>query len=206
MNKAVKENIKLAKVKGAFGINGQMFILPFTPNARWIYDLSELTLIKSAYSLTFNTGYKNSPLKSTFKIQNFKKYKNGYLVKLENCNDRTEASYWKGAFVSIPLSYFDSSSGEEIYLMEVKGFTVIHSGQQVGPIVSFSSNGSQDLVQVKKNGSIYDIPFVKDFIHRIDWQNKYIYMNLPYGLLGEDKTLSSSSKNPYKKSKLYAVL
>ena len=194
MDKTIEENIRLAKVKGAFGVQGQIFILPFTPNAQWIYDLTQITLVKNTYNTSYKASYKDRPLKSTFHIQSFKKYKNGYLVKLQGCNDRTEANYWQGAFVMVPLSHFTSQPGKEIYLIEVKGFIVVHSGQQIGPIVSFSSNGSQDLIQVRKNGQIYDIPFVQDFITQIDWQNKYIYMNLPYGLLGEDENTPSIEK------------
>ena len=221
VNHRFEESIRLAKVKAAYGMKGELFILPFTPKARWIYDLSQITLVKD-----HKTGhvYQHKPLKSMvnfeieasciFNIEYFKGHKGGYIVKLERCSDRTEAEKWCGAFVSVPISSFTSRPGEEIYLIELKGFTVINLGQQIGPIVSFSSNGYQDLIQVRKDEHIYDIPFVKEFLVKIDWEAGYIYMNLPEGLLDEVPinglggsllTRNKSSRSRRKKANLFAT-
>ena len=211
INNKFEESIRLAKVKEAYGIKGELFILPFTPRAKWIYNLSQITLIRDK-----NTQYKPSQSMvnlqtipgSTFNIEYFRNHKGGYIVKFQDCNDRTEAEKWRGAFVSAPISTFTSQPGEEIYLIELKGFTVINLGQQIGPIVSFSSNGYQDLIQVKKEGQLYDIPFVKDFLVQIDWQDRYIYMNLPEGLLDEIpiKNIALLSKNKSSKGRKKAHL
>ncbi len=191
-NNKFKESIRLAKVKGAYGIKGELFILPFTRQAKWIYNLSELTLIKDRKTNALIQGKSpqsivnlKAELSSTFNIDYFRNHKEGYIVKFQGCDDRSEAEKWHGAFVSVPISSFTSQSGEEIYLIELKNFIVINLGHQIGPIVSFSSNGHQDLIQVKKDGYIYDIPFVREFLVQIDWQAQHVYMDLPEGLLDE---------------------
>ena len=221
INHRFEENIRLAKVKAAYGIKGELFILPFTPKARWIYNLSQITLIKDhkVSHLKQRKPFKsmiNSEIEAncTSNIEYFKDHKGGYIVKLERCSDRTEAEKWCGAFISVPISSFTSRPGEEIYLIELKGFIVINLGQQIGPIVSFSSNGYQDLIQVKKEQQLYDIPFVKEFLVKIDWEARYVYMNLPKGLLDEIPiktvkeaflTQNKSSKNRRKKANLFAT-
>ena len=214
-----QENIKLAKVKRAYGIKGELFILPFTPKAKWIYNLSEITLIKEVKkpcltrphktSLSITDNQRQFDIRFTFTIENCRSYKDGYVLKLQNCNDRTKAEKWHGAFVSVPLSAFTSKTGENIYLIELKDFVVINAGESVGPIVSFSSNGCQDLIQVKKKDYIYDIPFVKDFLISIDWQKKQIYMDLPDGLLDEMpvKAMEKGCKTlkNTKKARLFAI-
>ena len=215
-NHKIEESIRLAKVKGAYGIKGELFILPFIPRAKWIYNLSQISLIRDHQMTLQHTSCQpiiNSQTNSsfTFKIENFRNHKGGYIIKLQDCNDRTEAEKWRGAFVSAPISSFTSQPGEEIYLIELKGFTVINLGQQIGPIVSFSSNGYQDLIQVKKDGHLYDIPFVKEFLVQINWQDKHVYMNLPEGLLDEIpiRNVTHLSKNKSfkgrKKAHLFAT-
>ena len=66
MNTLIEETIKLAKVRGAFGINGQMLVLPFTPNAKWIYDLSEITLVKSVSNIKTSMNNQDLPPSSHF--------------------------------------------------------------------------------------------------------------------------------------------
>ena len=207
INNRSKESIRLAKVKKAYGIKGELFILPFTPKAKWIYNLSRFTLIKDEKMNTMMHYNPSQPVldiktgSSTFNIEYFKTHKEGYIVKFQGCNDRSEAENWCGAFVSAPLSSFTSQPGEEIYLIELKDFIVVNSDQQIGPIVSFSSNGYQDLIQVKKDGYLYDIPFVKELLVKIDWQSKYVHMDLPEGLFSNKITCKSIKKSLFSKNK-----
>ena len=208
-----QETINLAKVKRAYGIKGELLILPFTPKARWIYNLSQIILTKNTKKPDISVIGEQSSVSFSFTIEYCRSHKDGYIVKLQNCDDRTKAEKWHGAFVSIPLSTFTSKPGENIYLIELKNFIVIDAGEQIGPVVSFSSNGYQDLIQVKKNGHTYDIPLVKDFLISIDWEEKHIYMNLPDGLLNETAIKSMKIKHllknktlkSKKKAKLFAI-
>ena len=89
----------------------------FTPKAKWIYNFSKLTLIKDK---KIDTLTQNKPpqstinlktnLSSTFSIEHFRNHKGGYIVKFKDCNDRSEAEKWHGAFVSVPISSFYQSS------------------------------------------------------------------------------------------------
>ena len=95
INNRSKESIRLAKVKKAYGIKGELFILPFTPKAKWIYNLSRFTLIKDEKMNTMMHYNPSQPVldiktgSSTFNIEYFKTHKEGYIVKLQGCNDRS---------------------------------------------------------------------------------------------------------------------
>lgn len=177
----LKNTVKLGKVKKAYGIKGELLIVLFTKNAQWIYDLPHITLQHPA--LTPTNRLQPSP--TSFDIEQVHQHKKGYIFKLHHLNNRTDAEYWQGAYVYVPQSFFTSQPGEKIYLMELKNFIVVNGGQKIGPIVGFASNGSQDLLQVKKDGHIYDIPFVEDLLRQIDWQAQQVDMDLPEGLLNE---------------------
>lgn len=179
-----QDTIKLAQVKRAYGIKGELFILPLSSSSsHWIYDLSQITLRPGQVSKEGSFQVSKVPQRTeSYKVESLRTCKKGYVLKLQGVDDRTEAEKLQGAFVEIPFSIFKSQPGENIYLMELKGFMVVDRGQEIGPVVGFSSNGPQDLLQVDKNGALYDIPFVTDFLIRIDWQTQRIYMNLPEGL------------------------
>ena len=55
--------------------------------------------------------------------------------------------------------------------------------------MDFSSNGVQDLLVIEKREEKekaykrYEVPFVEDFIEKIDFKEKKIFMNLPEGLI-----------------------
>jgi 16S rRNA processing protein RimM len=53
----------------------------------------------------------------------------------------------------------------------------------VGFVKEFSSNTVQDLLVVQNKDSVFEIPFVKDFVVKIDFDQRTILMNLPEGLL-----------------------
>ena len=106
------------------------------------------------------------------------------IAKFKAFNDRTTAEKWIGAEVFISDEYLMTKPGENFYLREILGFKVIDREEEIGIIVEFDSNGSQDLLVVEsKDKKKILIPLVKEFIVKIDNKLKIITMNLPPGLL-----------------------
>ena len=180
-NIPLKNTVKLGKVKKAYGIKGELLIVLLTQKAQWIYDLPQIALQHSGF-MSLNTSQSSLTF---FDIEKVHQHKTGYVIKLCHLNNRTDAEYWQGAFIYVPQHFFTSQPGEKIYLMELKNFIVVNRGQEIGPIVGFASNGPQDLLQVKKDGQTYPIPFVKAFLKQIDWQAQQVDMDLPEGLFDE---------------------
>lgn len=68
-----------------------------------------------------------------------------------------------------------SSSTKNFKLKDVEHKTL-------GEIVDFSSNGVQDLLVVDAGGKKVEVPFVDDFIKKIDFKHQVVVMDLPEGL------------------------
>lgn len=121
----------------------------------------------------------------TFKIQRSKPFKAGLIVKLDGISDRNQAEAWEKAQVYIPESALEAKPGETIFLKQIQGFDVADSEDRfLGRIIGFGSNGPQDLLEVERlNGKTALIPFVDDYIVRIDFDKKRLTLDVPKGLL-----------------------
>jgi 16S rRNA processing protein RimM len=162
---------QIGKVMDAHGIRGDLYCLVFSGDVSWLDQASVLII-----------GAESK------KIERVKAFKKGFIVHIENCNDRNSAEFLKGLPVSVEASLFTSRSGESLYLSEIAGFTVFdqHLGE-LGIITGFSSNGAQDLLLIDYNNEPVEVPFVADFVTEINHEQKKINMNLPDGLLDINK-------------------
>ncbi len=169
----------IGKVHSSQGVRGQIFVLLFPETNPWLKKWKTLVL-----SVTDDPH----GIKKEYPIQRVqphsKQGKSGFILTLENITDKDIADSLAKMFVWIPEDFLVSKKGEEIYLREIENF-MVHDKERgaVGPIVGFSSNGPQDLISVQTASGTYDVPLVKAFIVKIDFEQKTIYMDIPQGLL-----------------------
>jgi 16S rRNA processing protein RimM len=163
--------IKIGKVMEPRALKGELKIHLFSGEAPWIDSVKNLFLkIKDE---PVSHGITSAIQKGTQLI-----------VKLKGMNDRTMAEKWVGAEVWISEDHFNTKPGENFYLREILGFKVFANENEIGIIVDFDSNGSQDLIVVENaEKKKILIPLIKEFIIKIDNAKKMISMNLPEGLL-----------------------
>lgn len=162
----------IGKVLDAHGIRGDIYCYVFSGDASWVPKL--------------RTVYLNEV---KFNVLRAKAFKKGFIASLEEVTDRNRAEELKGAEVRVDSGLFVSKNGEAFYLVELLNFQVTDKQLgSIGVIEAFSSNGIQDLLIVKSEGKVYEIPFVKDFVANIDYNNKIINMQLPEGLLEINET------------------
>ncbi len=162
----------VGKIKEAHGLRGEVYVLIFSGDISWLPKLKELQL-------------KNPETEEVLSFKKFKAkpFKKGFILSIDGILDRTQAEKFHGFTVLIPAPMFVSKPGETIYLSEIADF-FIHDmeGVVLGQIVGFSTNGSQDLLVVQGEKTKADIPFVGPFIKEINFEKKFIIMDLPEGL------------------------
>lgn len=157
----------VGKVLDAHGIKGDIYCFVFSGDASWVAKLKEIYLNENR-----------------FVINRAKPFKKGFIANLASVTDRNRAEELKGAEVRVASQVFKSQPGEAFYLVELLNYKVKDKLLGVvGSIESFSSNGIQDLLVVNNNGKTCEIPFVKEFVTRIDHDSRVIEMNLPEGLV-----------------------
>jgi 16S rRNA processing protein RimM len=160
----MKKEIHVGKVLDAHGIRGDIYCIVFSGDASWVSELATIRLGSEV-----------------FKINRIKEFKKGFIASLEGFTDRNRAESYKGKEVWVDEDLFVSEDGDALFLKEILGFEVNDKLLgRVGEITGFSSNGIQDLLVI--NNKI-EIPFVKEFVLTMDFENKIIQTELPAGLL-----------------------
>ncbi|MCB9026796.1 MAG: 16S rRNA processing protein RimM [Bdellovibrionaceae bacterium] len=174
MTHIIEKYYSVGRVKEAHGLRGDLYIKLRSKRADWLEQLDRLILSESETPLNLNT----------FRLKKKKFFREGLLVQVEEIKDRTSAEKCRGLYMLIPTSYLMTSNEKDFYLYEVQGFEVIDKTLlSIGNITGFGSNGAQDLLEVTGPFGKVDILFIYEFIERISFDEKKIYMNLPLGMV-----------------------
>ncbi len=120
-----------------------------------------------------------------FSIQKISPHKDGLIVKFEQIRDRNQAEALAKSGVYVPLELLQAEEGEPVFLKQIEGFEVVESsGQKLGQITGFASNGPQDLLEIAlADGKTALVPLVDAFLVHIDFDKQQVTMDLPPGLL-----------------------
>ncbi len=173
MSKVHPNFIAAGYISGAHGIRGEIIL---------VSQINDIDLLES----TLDAGlilFKDGQTKS-IAVDEIRPHKESFLIKSGDIPDRTAAEKLKGHSWIIPREKMTSAPNENIFLHEIEGFKVSdsHLGD-IGTIEGFSSNGSQDLLEVRTASGRASIPLVKAFLVKIDFNAKTVFMNLPDGLI-----------------------
>ena len=171
-----EKNLKMVgKVIEAHSLKGEVYVFIFSGDVSWVPKLEQFELRQT----------ENSPTGIHFTVERFRKHKKGIILKTKELADRTAAEKYEKWFFFVDDGMFDSDDDEDgiLYLSEIQGFTVRTQNEDLGVITGFYSNVAQDILLVEKNDKKFEIPFVQDFIVEINFDEKFIMMDLPPGLL-----------------------
>lgn len=116
--------------------------------------------------------------KEEFIINTYRFHKIFDMVTFEGFNNINEVLYLKNEFVYVNED--DLNLSEDEFLSEnLIGFTVMIGEKNVGVVTSIMDTPANEVIKV---GNIL-IPYVKDFINKIDKENKILYVNDIRGLI-----------------------
>ena len=163
--------ISIGKVTRAHGLRGDFFVHLFSQKAPWIDDL------KSFYLLC-----NKSQNVSHYEIEKWAFHKKGIIIKAFKVDSKEQADEVKNCDFLVEKTLLGSPSLKEFYLEQILNFNLYNNNHLVGLVHSLSSNGVQDLLVVLEGKKEHLIPFVKEWIDDIDFENKKIHCKLPEGL------------------------
>ena len=167
----MNNDVHVGKVKSAHGLKGEIFVLIFSKDTSWSKKL------KNCHLKNLNSEF------NSYTVEKVKPHKDGLIIQLTGVTNRNESESLIGQEFHIDGELLKSQKGETIYLSEILGFEVYLIDQCVGRVEAFSSNGPQDLLVVRNEEHLFEIPFVEDFIQNLDFESKKISMNFPAELM-----------------------
>ena len=150
--------LRIGKYVNTHGIKGEIRILS---------DFSRKDLI-------FVPKFKIYIKDKEYIIKTYRKHKNYDMVTLEGINDINDIEYLKGNFVYINRNDINEFIDEDLY-----DYKLVYKNKEY-VIKDILINKANKILVLDNNKMI---PYVKDFIIKIDYDNKLIYMNLPDNML-----------------------
>ena len=124
-------------------------------------------------------GKKREPLT----ITSYRKHKNYDMVLFSGINDINDALQYKGEEVYINRDDLDIDGYVNEDLIELD---VYSKNKYLGKVLNIIDNGAHEILVIDKDGVNNLIPFVDQFIDKIDINNRRIYINEIEGLINED--------------------
>lgn len=150
--------ILLAQIGSPHGIKGEVRVKPF----------GEPEMLDQYGKLETKDGKK-------FKIKRMRPQKNMMVVKFEGVNTREEAEALNRVELFIDRAKLPELEEEdEFYIEDLIGMDVLNtSGEQLGTVLAVPNFGAGDMIEVKptNSSSTYFLPFTKEVVPEIDFEN-----------------------------------
>ena len=121
--------------------------------------------------------------KELLTVDTYRKHKEYDMVKFYEVEDINDAIAYKGDKVYINRNdveidgYFDE---------DLIGLNVYGNDKFIGNVEKIIKNGVQDIIVIKNNDSKNLVPYVDEFVKKIDLKNKRIEINVIEGLIDEN--------------------
>lgn len=176
MDKSAK--ILLAQIGSAHGIKGEVRVKPF----------GDAEMLDQYGKLETKDGHK-------FKIKRMRPQKNMLVVKFEGVNSRNEAEALNGIELFIDRSKLPETDEEdEFYISDLIGMEVRDiTGDVIGKVLDVPNFGAGDMLEIRPNqGADYFLPFTKEIVPSIDFENAGITITPPLEVSERDQDHSST--------------
>ncbi len=161
--------IYVGEITSTHGIKGEVRII------------SDFKYKKDVFKKGFNLYIGNDKEKKT--INTYRVHKNYDMVTFLDINDINDVIDYKGLNVYIAREELkiDGILDEDIINMKA-----ISKKKEIGIVTEILKSKAHDILVIKKEDKKYLVPYIKEFIDKIDLNNKKIYIKEIEGLLNEN--------------------
>ncbi|QCI20149.1 ribosome maturation factor RimM [Buchnera aphidicola (Brevicoryne brassicae)] len=166
LNKTVNP-ILIGKVGKPYGILGWITIFSFSEKKEKIFNYLPWFFFKEKKWIKIN-------------LDNWKKHKKNFIVKIKGVSDRTEATMLTNSNILINSHQLPILKKNEYYWFEIISFNVFNTNQEyLGQVIDLMRTKNNDILIIKNELKNYKkkilIPFIdKEIINKIDVYNKII--------------------------------
>lgn len=176
--------IAVGEIVGAFGIRGEVKVLPQT-------DFPD----RFARTPTLYLGDAHAPRA----VQSARQHQRIVVLKLDGVDDATTAQRLRGLTLWIPEAERIPLTDDQFYLHDVVGLKVVHiNGQPLGEVVDFITGSGNDLFVVRATPGGRDVllPAVREFIRELDIPGGMLRIDPIPGLFDDQIENAADSSNP----------
>jgi len=168
----------VGRVRKAHGIRGDLVVEPISDEPDAIFAPGRRVLAGTASGDRAKDGLE-------LHITSATPFKGGFILHVEEINDRTIADTWRDRFLLLPADELEPLGEDEVYIHELPGMhVVLADGTDVG-VVDCTYELPQGLtLDVKRGAGSVLVPFDR-IVTNVDRASRSITIDPPVGLLDE---------------------
>lgn len=151
---------KLGKIVNFFGLKGELKVLP--------NSVSDFENLDKFYISGFDEEFKTE--KVTIKDNRFVK------LKIEGFDDINDIEKFKGRDIFIASKKEKQLSVDEYLTADLIGCNLIYKNKVIGTLTDVENFGASDIFVFIENNEEKRVPFVDEYIDKIDIKNKKIFV------------------------------
>ena len=163
------KEVYIGKIVNTHGIKGELRIISDFKYKEAIFKPDFILYV----------GKKREPLT----IVSYRKHKDYDMVIFSGINDINDALPYKGEDVYVNR---DDLKVDGYVNEDLIGLEVYSNDKYIGVITNIIDNGAHEILVIDKNGVNNLVPYVDEFINKIDINNRKIYINEIEGLINEN--------------------
>lgn len=168
------EKVAVGKIVNTCGLKGEVKVLNLSDFANERYRSNNI----------INVYSEEKGINESFTISSVRKKDKFIYLKFNEVNSIEEAEKYKECLLIIDGGLLRRINKDTFYYFELMHMEVYFDDKVIGKIIEISDNGRQDLIRVeKKDYNSFLVPFLDEFIEKIDLENKKIFLKNLEGLL-----------------------
>ena len=160
------EYIYIGKIVNTHGIKGEIRII------------SDFKYKSDVFKSGFNLYIGKAKIKEV--INTYRKHKNYDMVTFNNINDINDVLKYKGMNVYILR---DELNIDGILDEDIIGMKVYSKDKEIGTVTEIMKSVAHDILVIEDNNKKYLVPYIDEFVEKIDVKNRKINIKEIEGLL-----------------------
>ena len=166
------EYLTLGKIIDAFGLDGTVKVISSTFYGEQRYQEGNIIILE----------YPNGKTEE-LTVVSYRASKDIDFIKFEEINTKEEALERKGSFLKVEKDNSTLNKGD-YYFSDLEKCDVYDNESRLGKVIKVEEFPSVITLRVKRdNGKDFFVPFIKEFIKKVDIKNYKIYINVIEGML-----------------------
>ena len=153
-------------ITAAHGIKGEVKLKSFTADPEAIASYGPLLTLRG----------------DSLEIEKLRTQKDGFIAVLKGVRDRNRAETLKGAELFLKRGQLPEPDGDEVYVHDLIGATVVTVvGETFGTVIAVPNFGAGDLLEIRRDGvkETVLVPFADEYVPKIDLDKRELTLDLP---------------------------
>jgi 16S rRNA processing protein RimM len=118
-------------------------------------------------------------------IEFFRRQHGRCVIKLTGIDSVSDAEAWIGAELRIPVAELEPPPEGTFYTFQLKGCRVYAmDGEDLGTVSDVLDHGGVEILKVDRDDEETLIPFAREYLKKVDTDQRRIEVDLPEGLRG----------------------